>query len=332
MATAELMTWNKTQRRWFKMYRGKMFAVSPKQLNRSPSKEQSRVSANAWWERKQAEIDEQFGKAKQHPAGVVNRYALAIRNHRVYSWWHRREGDIEQAVKSEQAVEWLQEALKQDDPPKITYWDFDPAWEEKRDCGIVSIALWSERLAEWERIQQAETGKPKQDTIRGHIDDYLATRKAQAEASNKLQSYETQRQRLTKFREWLDPLARIETLNENLWERYCLHLSKQVQARKLAPATMQGIQIAVRSFVKTCWEKRFIELPRNLTARNLSAQVPLQELEVFTPAEIKQLIDNASPRKQLYLLLMLNCGMYPVDISELRQNEVDWDKGTISRK
>src|SRR5208283_3654667 len=131
MALLELMTWNKTDKRWHKGYRGRRYAISPKQLDCPATKDSSRTAANAWWEAKQKEIDEALGKAKQHPAHIVKRYDLAIRNHRVFAWWHRREGNLEQAAKSEQAIEWLQEALRSDDPPTITYWDFDPAWEEK---------------------------------------------------------------------------------------------------------------------------------------------------------------------------------------------------------
>lgn len=36
-------------------------------------------------------------------------------------------------------------------------------------------------------------------------------------------------------------------------------------------------------------------------------------------------------RMQLYLLLMLNCGMYQNDIAELRSDEVHWKAGTLTR-
>jgi integrase len=98
---------------------------------------------------------------------------------------------------------------------------------------------------------------------------------------------------------------------------------------KIAPATAQGVQIVARAFIRNRWERRFIELPRNLTARNLSAQVPLQEVEILTIPEVQQLMGAASERKRLYLLLMLNCGMYPVDIATLHPSEVDWRAGRI---
>ena len=63
MPAVELMSWNKTQRRWFKKYRGKMYSVSPRQLEVECTKEGSRVAANAWWDRKQDDVDAELGKA-----------------------------------------------------------------------------------------------------------------------------------------------------------------------------------------------------------------------------------------------------------------------------
>ena len=39
-----------------------------------------------------------------------------------------------------------------------------------------------------------------------------------------------------------------------------------------------------------------------------------------------------SRRTKLYLLLMLNAGMYQADVSDLGADEVNWQAGTITRK
>jgi hypothetical protein len=82
MARTELMSWIPKERRWVKRYRRVHYAVSPRQLKTAPTKEASREAANQWWTKKRAEIDESLGKAKEHPAHIVDRYELAIRNHR----------------------------------------------------------------------------------------------------------------------------------------------------------------------------------------------------------------------------------------------------------
>ena len=57
---------------------------------------------------------------------------------------------------------------------------------------------------------------------------------------------------------------------------------------------------------------------------------PLKEIEVLTVEEIKELFGKALERERLYLLLMLNCGFYPVDIGTLKHSE--YKDGRITRK
>ena len=57
MPIPELMTWVPTQRRWTKMYRGRRFYVSARQLGAAETKEDSLHAANQWWRDKQAELD-----------------------------------------------------------------------------------------------------------------------------------------------------------------------------------------------------------------------------------------------------------------------------------
>ena len=57
------MTWIKASRQWQKRHKGRLYAVSVKQLQRAfptlpvqPTKEGSRDAANLWWQRKRAEL------------------------------------------------------------------------------------------------------------------------------------------------------------------------------------------------------------------------------------------------------------------------------------
>ncbi len=57
MARSFEMTWIANRRGWMKEYKGKKYAVSCRQLGAEETKEGSYQAANAWWERKRAEID-----------------------------------------------------------------------------------------------------------------------------------------------------------------------------------------------------------------------------------------------------------------------------------
>jgi integrase len=54
-----LMTYIPGRKGWMREYKGKKYAVSCAQLGCPPTKEQSWLAANNWWERKQAQIDAQ---------------------------------------------------------------------------------------------------------------------------------------------------------------------------------------------------------------------------------------------------------------------------------
>jgi integrase len=76
-------------------------------------------------------------------------------------------------------------------------------------------------------------------------------------------------------------------------------------------------------------------VPGNLRSRrfrfNHSAPA---KIETFTPEEVRTMLRTCigfSDRTRLYLLLMLNCGMYQNDIAELLKSEVNWSKGALTR-
>ena len=181
MPQAELMTWNKDQRRWFKKYRSKMYSVSTKQLGTHPTKQASRSAANAWWLEKQEEVDRRLGAAKRHPVHVTASYEIAKENHHLFAKWHRRYGDLEQAKKSEAILEWLDEALATDSPPfPLKKWQEDPLWDQWQD--EMAFGLWQERIRQIRREEANEIGVPRENTIRAHIDDYLGVRRARVGA------------------------------------------------------------------------------------------------------------------------------------------------------
>lgn len=331
-----MMSWVAHQRRWTKQYRGKTFSVSCRQLKCEPTKEASRVAANDWWASKQKEIDELLGQAKRHPVQLVDHYERAIEQHRLFAKWQRRYGDPAKAEKAETMVEFLKDQLTADDPPyplpPQQQRPIDMMYEVLGEDDYEDPTVWYERFKQIKREEEGETSAPKENTIRAHVDDYLATRKTAARAENKLGTYNTIETRLNVFRRWVDPFAEITTLNEVLWERFCVHLAKRVNDGELAAETRAGIQRVVRAFIRNRWERRFIDLPRNLSSRTLSAPVPLQEVVTFSKKEVASLLAVAPERTRLYLLLALNCGFYGVDIAAMKQTEVEWSKGRICRQ
>jgi integrase len=137
-----------------------------------------------------------------------------------------------------------------------------------------------------------------------------------------------------KFTDWIGDAA-IDAIDEGKVEGYFAHLSLQVAAEKYSPSYAHVLMMTAKQFIAWLAEKKLIPVPGNLRSRrfrfNHSAPA---EIEVFTVDELRQMLaacDRFSERTKLYILLMLNCGMYQHDIAELRNAEVNWSKGTVTR-
>ena len=338
MASLCLMTWVASKKRWTKMYRGKMYAVSCRQLKCPATKEESRLFANEWWGKKQEQIDKLLAESKKHPARITNYYADVLENWRLFGKWHRKYGDISQAQRAEAMIESLQEALKTDSPPcPLPKLQEDPRWQIERTLSAedkeASLLRWFDRFMTIRKEERAEQAVPAENTIKAHTEDYLALKKAQSQAKGKIGTYHSGKQWLGVFSSWIDPYLPVADINATHWEKFFIHLSDKVAKGEYSPATAKDYLGAARAFIRNRWEKGFIEhLPRNLNSRDLVFTIPDKDPIVFSVDEVMAMLKVATGRCRLYLLLALNCGMYPKDIATLGQSEVDWEKGRIIRK
>jgi integrase len=302
-----------------------------------PTKDLSRQAANDWWSQKQAEIDKDLGEGKRHPVHVVEAYRDAIENHRLYGKWHRKYGNQDEAERADKMADWLQAALASDNPSfPLTKFQEDPRYKHTRYLMDEDLAaaelLWFDRFNTIRKEEKHEKPTPAENTIRTHIDQFLELKRAQAQAKGKVAGFSSYKQWIEVFKNWVDPQSSLEAVNEDLWERYFLYLSGRVAKHELSPATAKDYIGAARSFIRSRWERRLIDLPRNLTSRQLAICVPIKDPITFSVEEVKRYLQAARDRTRLYLLLFLNCGMYPQDVSCLTQDEVNWEEGRITRK
>jgi integrase len=87
-----------------------------------------------------------------------------------------------------------------------------------------------------------------------------------------------------------------------------------------------------RTFVSWLAEKGLNPAPLNLHSRRHRFGGGARPVLTIPLEEVRTLISVASGQLKLHLLLMLNCGMTQVDISDLHPGEVDWEQGRIRRK
>ncbi len=174
--------------------------------------------------------------------------------------------------------------------------------------------------------------KSEGKTISQQIDRFLLQKQTKVQANGmKPFSCANIGVRLKHFAEFMGGDNNINTITEVRLVDFQAHLIQQANDDKLAWAYAKCIMKDAIQFVKNCWALRQLkECPRNLD--QLSIPAPNKEIKLFTKAEYLHLIDNAPNRMKLYLLLMLNIGATQKDISDLKQSEVDWNEGRITRR
>ncbi len=296
MAVRYLMTWQASTKRWFKKHLGKMFIVSCRQLGVAPTKEASASAANAWWEAKLEEIAKTPQTEEERKADALKVWSM------VQDWSQLDESSREQLVDSLVGSGQYQ-VLK------------------NQAAGVVTSAVKptpADRTVEaqatlWKQLLQSvcQSGQMSE----GRYDGYCRN--------------------IGKFVAWIGPETSIEAINEDRLEGFFNHLSSQISAQKFSATYAHTLLMTAKQFISRLAEKKLIPLPGNLRSRrfrfNHSAPT---KIETFTIEEVRTLLttcDGFSEKTKLYLYLMLNCGMYQNDIAELREEEMNWKQGTLTR-
>jgi len=85
-----------------------------------------------------------------------------------------------------------------------------------------------------------------------------------------------------------------------------------------------------RRFVRWLWSEGHFELPRNLDARSFDFPNRTTAVKTYDIAVVKTMLTDLPKRLNLYAHLALNCGMYGVDMAQLKHDE--YKNGRITRK
>jgi integrase len=303
MPVPRIMSWEPRGRRWWKSVKGfPRFVVSCRQLSKffnekvPETEEGSRQWANQWWRLKEAEIDRT--PLRDTPLVEIDGVMLSVEDSA------RLIGPLLAAtIVDKYADQPMPDALKE-------------------------MILGKDRLADIHRKVDALFTRPEPDTmIRAQVEKYLAlqlSRQRSREIS--ASEYDLVRRSLEAFAEWA--AGGIEGINADLWEGWYRHLlawdgSVEYKRKRLRYA---------RSFITWMAEKGLATVPPNLNSRRYRFKGGVRRVETIDIEVVKTMVAEAPGQLHLHLLLMLNCGMTQIDISELRQREVDWVHGRIIRK
>jgi integrase len=290
------MTWQAPTRRWFKKHRGKMYTVSCRQLGCPNTKEGSAAAANAWWEAKLEEIE--------------------------------TDPPTEQDVRGNAFKVW---AMVQD------WQGLDEQSREKLVDSILGVGEYARIKGQAEAIvDRGVTATPPERTVEAQVEAWKKLLRGVCQSGQMSEGrFDAYCRNIRVFEEWIDGKTAIDAIDEAKLEGYFTHLSVQVGAEKYSPTYAHTLLMTAKQFISRLAELRLIPLPGNIRSRRFrfNHSAP-QRIETFTVEEVRALLEACegfSERTRLYLLLMLNCGMYQNDIAELRKDQVNWTRGTITR-
>jgi integrase len=290
------MTWQASTRRWFKKYKGTVYAVSCRQLRCPPTKEGSAAAANEWWEKKVEEI-------KTAPATEQELRANAFRVWSMVQDWER----------------------------------LDEASREKLVDALVGAGQYQKLKAQTEQVvASAAQAAPPDRTVKAQVEAWQTLLRGVCQSGQMSEGrFDAYCRNVGNFVEWVGPETAIDAIDEAKLEGFFNHLSVQVAAEKYSPNYAHTLMMTAKQFVSRLAELRLIPLPGNIRSRRFrfNHSAPAR-IETFTLEEVRRMLaacDGFSEKTKLYLLLMLNCGMYQNDIAELHRAEVHWTKGTLTR-
>lgn len=343
-------------KRWRKKYLGVQYYFP---LSDYPTEEA------AWdaWLQKKTQIDLENQRTKSHKADYEN----AIRDRQDLAAWCREAGDHNQAKVFQQESERLLSRFnRMGSPPPLTVEEADPlssviarrlaeiqeeidnmpADERVARIQPMLVApdepgygkytspeseigtlrqIWQDRLKRFERTAPEKS-------ISAHIDTYLNQKRARATGEQiSLGYWAVLHAHMKRFESWIGSSFPVESISAKTLIDYHLELMKLVQQEKISRKYAADNMATVRGFIRWAWELELCGLPRNIDSKELRFNVTVGNVEIFAEDELRKLLSTPE-RTRLFVLLALNCGFTQGDLAALRQDEVDWEDGRITRK
>lgn len=279
--------------RWRRMYRGVRYVVSCRQLGAPEGKTASQTAANEWWRTKKAEVDSEFQGEKQ--AALPAKLDTLIQT------------TIEAAL--------MQLQLKLMQTPALAPY-----------MGMIQA-----------KVEQATSKEPdplpaENQTLGFHFLRFRELQEGRVKAGQlSAGRFASDVRFLQHFVDWIKPETPCISINEAKVSEFFAYL---LASKEWGNTTKRKIFQLMQRFVEWLDEQRQLEKPRNLRSATFRIKTAATAITTWTVEDVRGLLDSIpqnNPAK-LYLLLMLNCGFYGMDVASLRHSEINWQAGTISKK
>jgi integrase len=325
------MTWQDQHRRWQKRYHGTLFVVSCRQLREqgydllSDTKEGSYLAANLWWARKEQELRD-AAKPPPRPLTEVEKLVFAakcIDPDQMEST--AREMDAAGATPEEIGrffADWVKRHVVHQEPLTPCLKDnLPPARVQQLETAVAAI----------------HGSAPVTDlSVTTWVNRFLEHKRAQVEAGQLAAARVANcRTYLNHFQEFFGPATRLDQIDANRLDAFYRYLLGKIRKTKSLPGWSafyaKTIFMVSREFLRFGCKRCKIAPPDNLNDRFKFGSVA-KTIHRWTSIEFLTVLDRTPGKLKLCLLLMANCGMTQQDVSDLLDEEVDWERGYITRK
>jgi integrase len=320
MARVIKLTWqdgqSKRPGRWRKVYRGVAYVFPG---GRGKSDVAAYDAAVAAYEAKKREID--LAEDRVHEPAYEN----CLDEWQAVMAWSLQHGEEYWARRAEDKVAELRQRLGETKLKPVMAEDWISHDARLRPFGLTEAAIWEDRL------KRSKTA-PKGESVADYVKLFLAEKSAQESAGqlSTARRYALGLQ-LEYFQNWIGADTNIKEIDGLKLTKFHAHLLEKLQAGTWKAKTASHYLAGLKMWMQWLYDSEAIEaIPRGL--QRLVIRKPLPTIKTFAIGEVKTLLAKASPRTRLYCLLALNCGMYQIDVADLRRDEVDLEQGTITRK
>jgi integrase len=328
------MTWVPSRRLWRKVYHGKTYTVSCRQLVEqgyslmAETKEGSYLAANLWWSKKEHQIETER-KAAERPLSPLEQVAVAYgglapdKVAATLQEWEVAGLDVEEVLRNTVARFLTEHVLDGEPLPLHLAQNLAPARARQLEESVKGL--------------RGEPASAPDKTLKAHAERWLQRRQEQSTRIGKPTASRVALDRacLTYFVAFLGPDSDVASIDADKVDQFYFWLisaDRQNPRKKSWSASYRKEVFAVtRFFIRWCWEQGAVELPRNINNKfSFGSTAPV--VKTWTREDFRAAVDLAPDKMKLALLLMANCGMTQQDVSSLRKDEVNWAEGRVKRK
>jgi integrase len=349
----ELMTWEPTGNgRWVKKHRNKRYRIGVKRLQQlhpdlvtTLSRAGTRLAANQWWTDQQQEL-----RLTENPDSILV-LRILLEEHETDLESAKVLGDQRLVSIIEERIRVLKDRLESGRPLEGV--ELDRTAREKSEAVVItspnsppSIELLRRDLREmlWRRSDELYAILPVKPariamespvgrSLRSVVDLFLEHRKRDAMRKPvdgmkpiSVRRYSALKGHLEDLVSFAGEGMLIEQANHpQTLTMYHTNVLDRLESGAIGSTyTARDYMATAKQFFRWCYEEHVTdELPRNIDSKKLQIQLENSETVVFEVQELRKIIDVATERTKLFLLLMANCGFRQADISDLRMYELN---------